>query len=159
MPLYTRFSGAVCRILRRWVEGFSVAPEFARKSYRLDGGFASEESKQGEFIAEFFMQRVSMETSMKSDGKTGHETDYLSESGSVDAGKNDGSDGTELVNEKGEEEAIKRLGLDEWSIETKHETEKDEKADAVEKSTTRRHHCSCCHAVEPQAKLYKKCAL
>ena len=182
MPLYTRFSGAVCRVLRRWVEGYTVVPEFVKKRYPFEGCFGA---KDGKIIAEFLMQKLRPDSSMRSERKVVPESDSMSsESSSVDAGKNDGSDGTESVNEKEEEavnrqgvnekeeeavnrqgvnekeeEAVNRLGIGEWSTDKKHEAEKDEKPDVGEKSTTRRHHCSCCRAVEPQAKLYKKCAL
>ena len=152
MPIYTRFSGAVCRVLRRWVEGFIVPPEMARKSSIRRQSFDHEENKQSSKKGASARQRTNSEASMKSDSTAGLESDSMSESGSVDNGKVDKS-------EKEDEKLKVTVDEIKSSKEEKEEIVKNDKNDAPKKSKNRLHHCSCCRVVEPQVKTYKKCAL
>ena len=158
MPLYTRFSGAVCRVLRRWVEGFSVPPELARIASRSKNGSANEENLQSQTKVDHSSQRTTFETNLKSESVIGIDSDSMSESSSVDTERSRETEEIKVV-PVNSDLVSKSLDIDECSKEENQDIEKGKRTANVETSWTRLHHCSYCHAVESKARLYKKCAL
>jgi len=153
MPLYTRFSGAICRVLRRWIEGFSVPPELARKTNLSRNGSTNEENLQSQTKVDRSLHKSTSETNLKSDSKHGIDSDSMSESGSVDTEKSRETEEIKVVLVQND---LVSKSLD---VAEDQDIEKGSRSADVEASRTRLHHCSWCHAVEPKARLYKKCAL
>lgn len=157
MPLYTKFGGAICRILRRWVEGYTV-PTYLQKT-------KSGERPPPMFNTEPRSKPTRTKASEKSEDSTGSKVprkpDERNVSGSfgVDV-KNKTSDKKEGKKEesKGSNPGTK-MGA-QTSSKTGGNTKGKEIAKEKPKPKPRRkHHCGNCGVVEALPKLYKKCAL
>ncbi len=138
MGLYTKFGGAICRSLRKWVEGEIMQSEPQLETIKRMAQH-TEHKEGGAGCASCEKEKKAKETAKKA----------KKEKSNLDAN-------SVKSTEENNRNPIKIKGF--FANNVAQEAAKKSKSDATQKSTVKCHHCSGCLQVESKPNTYKKCA-